>query len=109
MGFSGLESHKLNAVKATSIFHAPRPRTRGWLVQAMQALFWSRGRDALTCIQGLLQALQEQRCDDAWLSGFLKGARHGKQDEEAWFLCPWLRNASHRIMAAAVGHGRVWK
>ena len=44
-------------------------------------MFWTRGADS---IQEFLELRQENRCQDEWLSLFLKRARHGDMEHELY-------------------------
>jgi len=80
LGFCG-DMWQFRPVRATAIFDNPFTSKGLSAVDNILSMFWTKGPNAVTKI---FELTQERRCKDAWLSYFLKGARHGTLDHEIY-------------------------
>lgn len=68
-------------VNNTALFDDPFAKRPLSATDTMLSMFWTRQPDA---VQELFELTKENRQKDAWLSRFLKGARHGNQSHELY-------------------------
>ena len=80
VGFTG-DFWQFRPINQTALYDDPFRIYKSSNTERMLSMFWTHGPDGL---EKLIELTVEHRCKDAWLSLFLKRARHGDMQHELY-------------------------